>query len=560
MEKTLFLNIIFIKEVIMKRFLCILLTALLLTAGTVTKITASALVIPAPTLINNNLNGNEGDIYIGAIPVNVDTTKPVIVFVQGMNGKAQDWWQSTRYYGNNDMYNYAYNSGYRTAFVNFRDSDGNAASMWRNGSVLRTQLEQICNYFGVQKVNIVCHSKGGIDTQSAIVHYGAYPYVDKVFTLSTPHWGSQTADLAYSWYAGWLASLLGSKSDATYVLQTGYMSYFRSITDNRSENNTVSYYTSAGTDWGPWFSALWNGGLYLSNYGSNDGLVTVANAKNPRAIHVNTGSLNHDNIRMGSRVWWYVQPKVGTYSANTISSQLQTMTVESEQITNSKASGNNLLRGGQIKGIESFDIPVDTTADSVTFDLMVADPNVKVNITSPDGTVYTPENKYNDDGYFKGAAHLITIVDAPKAGKWNISIDSKKKNAYLLITNFGMSGDVTLTADKSSVKAGENLALEINFNGKLYDKVKDAKICTKLCKANLKENSSEIKEFRFESKDKKYKKDLTMPTEPGLYNLNISIEGILDDGSAFEREIVQSVVVEPETVDRAQYLKKLIER
>lgn len=548
----------------MKKILSVLVIAVLLLTAANTNITASAFAAPAePALVNVNPNGNEGDWYIGATPTNADLSKPVIVFVQGMNGKAQDWWQATRYYGDNDMYACAYNSGYRTAFVDFRDADGNAASMWRNGSVLRNQLEQICNYYGVKKVNVVCHSKGGIDTQAAIVHYGAYPYVNKVFTLSTPHWGSQTADLAYSWYAGWLADLLGSKSDATYVLQTGYMSYFRSITDNRTENNTISYFTSAGTDWGPLFSALWSGGLYLSAYGSNDGLVTVANAKNPRATHINTGSLNHDSIRIGSNVWWYVQPVVGSFTSNIAGTQLLAASSESLQPSQQpflQSSGNSLLRGGQINGTASFKIPVESTANSLIFDLMVADPNVKVSMTAPDGTVYTPDKIYKDDNYFKGATHLIANIETPKSGYWKIKIDSEKKNAYLLAADFGSSSGLSLKTDKSFVKAGEPLELNIDFTGKLGDKIKQAKVTAKLCKIDINGSRKKVNEFEFEQKDKKFKKTYTMPSEPGVYNFNVNIEGILEDGSQFERETVQSIVLEGTAADKANYLKSLTER
>ena len=61
------------------------------------------------------------------------------------------------------------------------------------------------------KVNIVAHSKGGIDTQAALVEYGANRFVGNVITLATPHHGSNLADLSYSWWAGWLASILGQK-------------------------------------------------------------------------------------------------------------------------------------------------------------------------------------------------------------------------------------------------------------------------------------------------------------------------------------------------------------
>jgi triacylglycerol esterase/lipase EstA (alpha/beta hydrolase family) len=142
---------------------------------------------PLPTLMDQNPSGAEGNWLVGATPAAYDENKPVLVFIQGKGGNAASWWGDSKYSGVNDMYACAYNSGYRTAFVNLRDADGIEGTMWTNGEVLRNQLQQICSYFGVSKVNLICHSKGGIDAQTAIVHSGAYPWVARVVTLSTPH-------------------------------------------------------------------------------------------------------------------------------------------------------------------------------------------------------------------------------------------------------------------------------------------------------------------------------------------------------------------------------------
>jgi triacylglycerol esterase/lipase EstA (alpha/beta hydrolase family) len=180
---------------------------------------------------------------VGATPPNVDLSKPPIVFVQGMNGKAQAWWSETRYHGVNDMYEIAYQNGYRTAFVQLYDAAGNgSATPWDNGKLLAQMLAQIYSYFG-QKVNIVAHSKGGPDTQAALVEYGAYPYVNKVVTLSSPHYGSNLANLAYSWWAGWLAELLGQQSPGVYSLQTGEMEKYRQQIDgNPNVTNKRIFY------------------------------------------------------------------------------------------------------------------------------------------------------------------------------------------------------------------------------------------------------------------------------------------------------------------------------
>ncbi|MBG9831823.1 esterase/lipase family protein, partial [Bacillus wiedmannii] len=164
-----------------------------------------------------------GDWFVGATPTQVDPIKSPIVFVQGKNGKANDWYGDTYYHGKNTMYNLAYDAGYQTAFVQLYDAAGTGSvSPWTNGKLLAEKLEAISQHFG-KKVNIIAHSKGGIDTQAALVQYGAHRFVDKVITLGSPHYGTHLADLSYSWWAGWLASLLGQQDEGTYALQTGEM-------------------------------------------------------------------------------------------------------------------------------------------------------------------------------------------------------------------------------------------------------------------------------------------------------------------------------------------------
>ncbi|QTB28910.1 hypothetical protein J2D51_10065 [Lysinibacillus sphaericus] len=77
-----------------------------------------------------------------------------------------------------------------------------------------------------------------------------------MFTLGSPHYGSELADLAYSWWTGWLADLLGEKDDGTYSLQVGEMEHFRSLIDNHPNVSKNNYYTIASTNTGPFLSAL----------------------------------------------------------------------------------------------------------------------------------------------------------------------------------------------------------------------------------------------------------------------------------------------------------------
>src|SRR5690625_8043847 len=50
----------------------------------------------------NGNDENPGEWYTGETPSDVDENAPILLFIAGMNGKAQDWWED------NDMYNTAY--------------------------------------------------------------------------------------------------------------------------------------------------------------------------------------------------------------------------------------------------------------------------------------------------------------------------------------------------------------------------------------------------------------------------------------------------------------------
>ena len=62
------------------------------------------------------------------------------------------------------------------------------------GQILTKRIQEILQETGCEKVNIIAHSKGGLDCRYAIAFCGAAPYVASLTTVSTPHRGSRFAD------------------------------------------------------------------------------------------------------------------------------------------------------------------------------------------------------------------------------------------------------------------------------------------------------------------------------------------------------------------------------
>lgn len=69
-----------------------------------------------------------------------------------------------------------------------------AASVSACGQELAERIKTIVQTTGCEKVNIIAHSKGGLDSRYAITACDAAPYVASLTTISTPHRGCIFAD------------------------------------------------------------------------------------------------------------------------------------------------------------------------------------------------------------------------------------------------------------------------------------------------------------------------------------------------------------------------------
>ncbi|MDV7392659.1 hypothetical protein RZS08_14930, partial [Arthrospira platensis SPKY1] len=56
-------------------------------------------------------------------------------------------------------------------------------------------FHEVRSQLGVEKLNIIAHSMGGLDMRYAITHLGLAPYVESLTTVATPHHGTVLADL-----------------------------------------------------------------------------------------------------------------------------------------------------------------------------------------------------------------------------------------------------------------------------------------------------------------------------------------------------------------------------
>jgi triacylglycerol esterase/lipase EstA (alpha/beta hydrolase family) len=448
-------------------------------------------------------SGVPGTWYSGAEPSWVDPAKSPIVFVHGYNNSASVWWEG------NDMYETALANGYQTAFIDlYSDRD-----MWENGVMLAQKLKVIYDHFGGKKLVVVGYSKGGVDAQTALVHYGAHHYVSNMISLSSPHHGTPLSDLAHSSAAWWLAALLGNNNDATRSLQTGNMSYFRSITDSHSNVSKNRYYTLGGYKWGSFGSALYWGGLYLSSYGSNDGVVTVASSRLPGGTIVREGAWNHTTIREGSHTFSVFKPYTMSEQPAVSSSFSAAESIVAEPDT------SQIVKGGKAEKAIKESFVIEDGAESFQMAFLSEKKMASLKLKGPDGQEYKAAKIEQDNGdFFKGAwVHTFDIAK-PEAGKWHLTGPAA---AYLLVVGIDSPLDVELKKDKiQSVKA--------SYKTKWIKYDRDSK--KKLKEAGKGSKAGKVLDG-----------DLT---DPGVYNLTTEITGVDAKGKPFERTIIESIYVD----------------
>lgn len=81
-----------------------------------------------------------------------------------------------------------------------------------NALVIKNRIEEIVHETDCGKVNIIAHSKGGLDVRYAMSHYNLGDKVASITTIQTPHNGSKTVDLLLK-FPDWMVKLVGFVAD-----------------------------------------------------------------------------------------------------------------------------------------------------------------------------------------------------------------------------------------------------------------------------------------------------------------------------------------------------------
>ncbi len=487
--------------------------------------------LPAPSemlAVQGGSTGGSNDvgtIYYGAVPAN-HGTKPVLVFIHGYNSSASTWWQD------NDMYSKAFADGYRTAFVSVHPDQ----NMWTNGQLFANMLNTIRNHYRVNRVVVIAHSKGGVDSDAALVHYGAWNRVERVITLGSPHWGTPLADLASSGWTSWLGAIFGQNNNATKSLQTGNMANFRSQTDNHPNRPNTNFRT-----YGSWnyYGSLWVSGVYLSWNGGgssqcgNDGVVNYNSTRRPNSAVIfscndSRGNVHHFDIAKGTPMWNHIKPQLPSSLTR--------------EIDNSEVATEKYNPFAVVQSSGEF-----LSADQGNRSVIIHNASkVRIRVYQENGFVIRIATKGNveatTDNVYSSPEKNVKIYDFEQYSP-SATYELSSDKPYFAVVETDRNITATLRTDLSNEKytyeEGENMNFFVSLDGAEIESVSGTLMRT-LNADGSNDNSQISSALKFTKKNGQFVAQQRGTLPAGVYNVAIQVKG-----KDVTRSIVTSIAIVP---------------
>lgn len=162
-----------------------------------------------------------------------------------------------------------------------------------NAMVIRDKIKEVLEENHCEKVNIIAHSKGGLDARYVISTLHMENQVASLTTISTPHQGSELIDLL-SLLPDSLYRKISSLFDKSYgkfgdkhpdcyraskQLSPSYCQHFNEVCPNSPEVYYQSYASQMKGFTSDWILSIPHLMMRLAGVPQNDGLVSVTSAK-----------------------------------------------------------------------------------------------------------------------------------------------------------------------------------------------------------------------------------------------------------------------------------------
>lgn len=174
-----------------------------------------------------------------------------------------------------------------------------------NAKTIKARIRQILDETGAEKVNIIAHSKGGLEARMAASSLGMGDRIASITTIGTPHRGSKTVDrllkaphslfnIASFAVNNWVG-LIGDTNPNFYAVCRDFSTeYAEQFNRENPDVPGVFYQSFTGVMKHPFSDfSLWIAFFVVRMIeGENDGLVSVESAKWGESFTLLTGRTN----------------------------------------------------------------------------------------------------------------------------------------------------------------------------------------------------------------------------------------------------------------------------
>lgn len=137
-----------------------------------------------------------------------------------------------------------------------------AAAVMDSAKELTERVKEIVEKTGCEKVNIIAHSKGGLDSKTAVALLGLGPYVASITSINTPHQGCEFAEYLLNKAPDGLKDRVSSGYNSTFRrLGDPNPDFIDAVTDLTASKCKENWETTSAFD----FKAA---GIYTQSVGS----------------------------------------------------------------------------------------------------------------------------------------------------------------------------------------------------------------------------------------------------------------------------------------------------
>ena len=360
-------------------------------------------------------------------------------------------------------------------------ADLNAVGIYTDNSLNMGPLDSIANNadkievvvdgarerYGVDSVNMVVHSKGGLDSR----HYvEGNDGVDRIVQLGTPNAGSPLADLAQGLILGLggpVANLVsGLAAPAGAQLTTPYMWNYN---NSHALSPDVEFTVLAG-DWSPSGCFCLLDRFFLMLTGQGDTIVPVWSAHHFAQMTQRTYSSSgpdkdatHSGLHASSSIVDLLAPTVQQPGRTETGGAL--LAPEAAETVPAGGPGDQLpphtvTVGGQLDaGPAHHEVPLDDPSETFLSVLYSAGPAVTVELVSPSGTRVTPSTPgvEFEDSEVEGGRAAVYLLPDPEVGVWTVEVAGGSSATAYAVHAWPSQSGVVLDAElpDPSVASGE---------------------------------------------------------------------------------------------------------